>query len=113
MRSPSPDIQFPSQPSNEPITESPSKNKRAKGTSGHRQSVPAVSAMQSEVRRVTSMASARSSHRQGSPSAEQISQALRAQRCPTNKEIRPFCKHSIYPKTVKVVEIILLRVKRQ
>ncbi|KAK2463878.1 hypothetical protein APHAL10511_004050 [Amanita phalloides] len=25
-------------------------------------------------------------------SAEQISQALRAQRCPTNKEIRPFCK---------------------
>jgi len=29
---------------------------------------------------------------QTSPTARQISQALKAQRCPTNKEIRPFCK---------------------
>ncbi|KAM6490645.1 hypothetical protein JOM56_013988 [Amanita muscaria] len=31
---------------------------------------------------------------QTSPTARQISQALKVQRCPTNKEIRPFCKCS-------------------
>lgn len=30
-----------------------------------------------------------------SPSAKRISQALKAQRCPTNKEISPFCKFSV------------------
>lgn len=30
-----------------------------------------------------------------SPSARRISQALKAQRCPTNKEISPFCKFLI------------------
>ena len=30
-----------------------------------------------------------------SPSAKRISQELKAQQCPTNKEISPFCKFSV------------------
>ena len=40
----------------------------------------------------TSSASHNLNDLQTSPTAQQITQALKAQRCPTNKEIRSFCK---------------------
>ena len=45
-------------------------------------------------RRVTSTSAVKtpSHQRSNSPSAQRIGQALKAQRCPTNKEIRSFCK---------------------
>ena len=53
--------------------------------------------MQSDVTRPVPSTSAVKTHQHSnSPSAQRISQALKAQRCPTNKEICSFCKQSTY-----------------
>jgi hypothetical protein len=90
MRSPSP---CPQLSSHESITQTPSRHevsfkhtdKRAKVTKGAGSRNVSVS-----------QGSTSKSHREDkSPTAQRISQALKAQRYPTNKEIRPFCKYSV------------------
>lgn len=50
------------------------------------------------------VASASHNDLQTSPTAQQISQALKAQRCPTNKEIRLFCKR-LHKPNLKVTHV--------
>ena len=87
-------------PNQEASSDAP-QTKRAKATSESSnqdlvaKSVPAspMTRTKSNVRRIVSAsAGSMRTHHQTSPTAQQISQALKAQRCPTNKEIHPLCK---------------------